>query len=802
MSASWYWARASLRRNLGGVALLAIVLAIGAGGAMGAAAGARRGASASDRLAERSAVPEALVYANDAATFDAVTDLPEVAAVTGFAGVGLQPQQVPCSDEDSSYFPTVVQVAGEPFAVPRPRLMAGRFADQADPSEAVLSEQHARRLGVGVGDRVRYLPFLMNDRGEPVGCGEDVIAEVTVVGIVRELFEIGSDEPTRANTYLTAAFPAAHPTLPNPGYSVVGFVDLVPGTDAQAFADNVAQRAPADENGEPLAGTVIGMSLGTNALQPALDAGAAGLWALAAVVALVAATVLAVGIARQAASAGAELRLLAVIGMRRRDRVAAAAALGVAVVCVGLPLAMALAATLSTVHLVGLAAIVEPEPGFDLDLGVLVVGVLAAAAIVGGTVAVIAVRASAAAGRLASDEGSSARPGIAERLGSVGAPPWAVLGTSYALGRGRGTRVPARSALVGVLVGTAGGLAVLLFGLGVSRASTDPSVYGWGTWDAFVSTDDDEATPDADSAEVLLGDRDVATVALVQIRFKLELDGEVTNGLPVENLRGRSGPTVVDGRLPVGPSEIALGSDTADSLQVHIGSSIDVAGPDGTAPLEVVGIVAFVGFDGDPLASGWTTDRAAIDALGWPPGCNDEAECFQTVVAGWRDGVDDDALLRRLSDAGLSVDRPHPGGEVLLIAEADGLPGVAAGVVALVAAVGLAHTLTVTAARRRRELAVVRSLGFDRAQVRRVLHAEGLVLGVVGGLVGCVAGVVVGGLAWRAAARSIGIGPALPSAASLVAAVFAVVVALGLVLSIIPARLASRASPAEGLRDP
>jgi hypothetical protein len=779
-----------------------VLVAMGAGGAMGAAAGARRTASAGDRLAARSAVPETFVYAPDPEVFNALINVPEVAAASGLTALGLQPEGVPCNDEEGSYFPIVVPVAGTPFAVPRPRLRAGRFPDPTNPTDALISEQHARRLRVGVGDHIRYLPYLLGqDNGDVVGCGDTVVAEVEVVGIVRELFEIGAgDEPTLANTYLTGAFIAAHPDVPQIGIGVGGLVDLAPGVDQQEFADGLGERAPKGEDGAPLAGAVLGFS--GSSLQPALDAGAVGLWALALVVGLVAVTFLALGFIRQVETSASELRLLAVLGMRRRHRASAAAALGCIVVAIALPLAMGLAAAISTVHLVGLAATVEPEPGFDLDPFVLAVGALGVVLVGGGIIAAAAWRAASLAGQSGSRQPVSTRPGVAERFAAVGAPPWMTMGADYALGRGRRTTLPARTAIIGVIVGTAGVLGVLIFGLGVGRASSDASVYGWGTWDAMVFSDQDPATQEVDPGEVLSDDPDVAAAALVQHRFKLKLDGQVVNGVAVEAIRGRSGPTVVQGRLPAGLSEIALGSATTDALRAGIGATVEAARPEGgTARMTVVGIAAFPSVDGDSLAAGWTADRSAIDALGWPPGCNDEAECTERYAVTWRDGADVKAAAARLMGLGLTVDAPAPGAAVVLIGEADALPRVAAGVVALVAVVGLTHTLAVTIARRRRELAVVRALGFDRRQVRRVLHAEGLVLGVVGALTGGLAGVIIGGLAWRAAARAIGIGPHLPSSVGLVLAVLASVVALAALLSVVPARFAVRSAPAVGLRE-
>jgi hypothetical protein len=796
VNASTYWLRVTLRRKLRALALLVVVIVVGAGGAIGAATGARRGVAAAERLAARSAVPEVFVTAADPAIFDDVTRQPEVAARSGAVRLRLQPEGVPCDSEEPNYFPIAVPVAGVPFAVPRPRLVAGRFPDQARPREALISEQHARRLGIGVGDEVRYVPWGVD--GGP-GCASSGFT-VEVVGVVRELFEIGAgDDPVVANTYLTQAFLAAHPELSDG--RVDGWIDLVTGAPAHDFVDSVARRAPTSASGEALASALVLTADATRRMQPALDAGAAGMWALAAIVALVAGAVLALGISRFTSTISSDLDLLAVLGMSRGQRAAAAAGFGIVVVALGLPLALGLAALLSTAHLVGLAAIVEPEPGLDVDVQALAIGTVAVVVVVGLIIAVTSWRAAGATGRRADRTGTVARTGLAERVASMGAPTWVALGTGYALGRGRRTTLPARSALLGVAIGSAGVVGVLVFGLGVAHASTEPAVYGWGSWDGLVNPLEEESGSSRDPAEILAGDQDVAAVATIQIRFRLSLDGEVVGGTAISNVRGRSGPTVVRGRLPVGPSEIALGGHTASGLGVDIGSTVDAEGPAGMARLDVVGVVAFPDFDSDLLDAGWTADREVVDALGWPPGCNDESECFETTAVAWRAGTDVDHVAARIEGLGLDVVRPAPGPDVRRIAETAGLPRIAAGIVALIAAAGLAHTLDLTVRRRRRELAVMRALGFERAHVRRILYVEGFVLGAVGGMLGCLAGLVLGRMAWRAAARRIGIGAALPSSTIVVAIVLASATALGVLLAIVPAHLAVRDQPARGLQE-
>ena len=796
--AGWYWTRATWRRAARGGALLALLVALGVGGAIGAAAGARRTLTSYDRLAARSNPPNAFVFTKDAELFDQIARRPEVAAASGYLQLGIQPDGTNCSDDAADYYPILAPVAGEPFTAPRPRLLKGRFADPTQPGEVVLSEQHARRLGRGLGDTIGYRAFATSDEGDLTGCGKTVIAEVKVVGVVRELLEIGAgDEPTIAATYVTPAFVETYPDAPVLT-GANGFVRLKPGADDEAFVQAVNDSAPVSEEGEPLAGAVT--IQGSRGLTPALDALAFGLWVLAGALAAASVVAVTVAVLRQVAAASADLRLLAALGLARRQLATAVAAPILVAVGAGLVLAIGVAAVASTVHLVGVAAAAEPDPGLDLDPPLLL-ATLTVAALAGLAVAAFA---SWRGAKFALDPPTSTvagRPGAVDGLLRHRLPPWAAMGSSYALGPPRrgGSSVPARAAVVALGVATGGLLAVLVFGVGVTHAKTDSTVYGFGGWDGFAGTVDEDSKIDV--AEVLAADPDVDAVAQLSARFKLPINGTTTNGLVMDAIKGRSGPTIVQGRLPTGTGEIALGKDTADLAGARIGSTVSVKGPDGIASLlDVVGIVAFPAIDSDALASGFLAERAAMDALGWPEGCNDEAECFNPVALSFRPGADLDQVRERLVDGGVDVDLAEPGREVVIVGEAAQVPAFGAAGVGLVAAVSLAHTLSVTVTRRRREMAVARAIGFGRRQSAGVIVAQALTLGVVGGVAGGIAGVVAGRSAWQAAARSIGIGPALPSIAALAVAVVAAVLVLSLVLSVLPALRAARTSPAAGLR--
>ena len=625
-----------------------------------------------------------------------------------------------------------------------------------------------------------------------------MVAEVEVVGVIREVTEIGANgEPTLSHTYLTVGFLETHPELAElqlPG--IGGFVRLAAGADPGAFVADVRDGFPRGEDGTPM-GFVVALDA-PNPVEPAMKALSVGLWGLAGVLAAATAITFAASMSRQVAASDADGRIMVGLGVDRAGLVASTSLLGIGAAAAGTLVAVVVAAGLSTVHLIGVAEKVEPEPGFDLDPSVVAIGAAVAFVYATAVTALTAWRASTRSRQPASAR-PGGTPGLVDRIVRIGAPPWAALGTDYALGRGRGIdgAIPARLAVAGVIAGTTGLVAVLIFGIGVRQATEDPSVYGWGDWEARV--DMDVLDPEVDPAAIVGDDPAVATVAGLSLRFDLPIDGVTVAGTPARQFVGETGPTVIRGRLPSGAEEIGLGIDTADRLGVDVGDTVRIDGPSGTGDLRVVGLLVVPSVDSEPITQGWHLDREALDAVGFEPGCN-SIDCYQSLAVSWRPGADVDAATARLEEVGLRVVLPEPGPEVILISHADQLPSIAAIGVGLLAVIGLVHTLAVTVRRRRRDLAVGRALGFRPRQSAAVLLTEGLALGVVGAAVGGLLGTIVGRAVWRTAATAMGIGSQLPPTTGLVAAVVISVVVLSVLAAVIPAVQAARLRPADGLR--
>jgi len=104
------------------------------------------------------------------------------------------------------------------------------------------------------------------------------------------------------------------------------------------------------------------------------------------------------------------------------------------------------------------------------------------------------------------------------------------------------------------------------------------------------------------------------------------------------------------------------------------------------------------------------------------------------------------------------------------------------------------------ATRRRRDLALLETLGFRIRQVTETIASHAVTIAVLGLVVGIPLGVLVGRLAWSAVAHSVGIDPAADVPALLVLATVPAALFVVLVMSVYPARRVTRMRPAVALR--
>ena len=134
--------------------------------------------------------------------------------------------------------------------------------------------------------------------------------------------------------------------------------------------------------------------------------------------------------------------------------------------------------------------------------------------------------------------------------------------------------------------------------------------------------------------------------------------------------------------------------------------------------------------------------------------------------------------------------------------EAVNFPLIFGAMLAVVGAATLAHLLVVSVARRRREIGLLKVLGFVNRQVASAVAWQATTLALIGIIIGVPLGVAVGQAIWKAFANNLGAVPVSVVPIWLVGALVAGVVVVGNLLAIGPALVATRSKPASLLRAP
>jgi hypothetical protein len=137
---------------------------------------------------------------------------------------------------------------------------------------------------------------------------------------------------------------------------------------------------------------------------------------------------------------------------------------------------------------------------------------------------------------------------------------------------------------------------------------------------------------------------------------------------------------------------------------------------------------------------------------------------------------------------------------VVSLASIAGLPVALSGLLALIAAGTLAHTLASSTRRRRRDLAILKTLGFTRQQLRQAVAWQATTIAAIALLIGLPVGIAGGRWAWRYFAAQLGVlpEPAVPLTAIVIAIPAALVVAN--LIAAAPGQAAARTPPATILR--
>jgi hypothetical protein len=403
---------------------------------------------------------------------------------------------------------------------------------------------------------------------------------------------------------------------------------------------------------------------------------------------------------------------------------------------------------------------------------------------------------------------SADRPSrVGNALAATPLPLVARIGARLALDAGHGrSAIPVRATLVAAAVGVGAMAAAVTFSGSLGHLLATPALYGV-TYDANIGTNGNFAPIDP-IVPSLLADPSVSgvTVALAGIPMSV---GRVNFAAIVPTtVQGSVNPTVIDGRLPNAPDEILLGSRTMHDVHAHMGQTIMVTGPSFTSPvaLRIVGRGVLAPFsDTEQLGRGAVLSPSALPAFEKivPPG-------FQIPPPGnafvsFRPGVSKATALAALQDRlgaayNVTVVQPAQPTDVVTFGQVRNLPQILSGLLALMAAATIAYLLVTSVRRRRRDLAVLKTLGFVPRQVSAAIAWQATSLVLVAVLIGLPLGLAAGRSIWALVAGQLGVvvQPVVPW--PLVLGLLPAALVVANLVAAVPAVAAGRIPPAVVLR--
>jgi hypothetical protein len=699
---------------------------------------------------------------------------------------------------------------GVVFSPPKGRspfkLVSGRLPDPSAPDQVLASFTLEQDYGLHLGSMIRVPLYARSQAAayndatgaEPKPTGPTV--DFHVVGFDASEFEFPSGTTPSYDLFTTPAF--AKTLIPRTAAGYVYLVSLRGGqADLSRFnAAAVSLRAAGVEGGQDEDGmaTAIATSIHPQAI---------GWWILAILAALVGLAVVGQALARQSRVESEDYPTMAALGADRRQLVVLGMAQTLVMGLVGALGAVVVAFLLSPIAPLGEARIAENSTGFAFDAPVLLLGAL-------GTLVVVLVLGlwpalRAARARRADDHPILSGPSVVvTQLAAAGAPPSAVIGVRNALERKTGgVAVPLGSALLGTVLAVLALAGTAVFGASLSHLTATPRLYG----DTFQLnfTDPSNGKPDpvllkslehngavtgiteGDATEILVNKVVVGTVAGTAVRSQLLF-------------------STVAGHLPANDHQIGLGASTMRLVGAHVGSLVHVAvtlpsGKKRSGTFQVVSQVSFPVLGGAvSLGTGAIITTAGYQNTLCPAGPQ-RAACISGALATSNGG----GMLVRVvpgprgraavshyldayrSTTALAVTPTS----LVNFGEAVNFPLIFGVMLAVVGAATLAHLLVVSVARRRREIGLLKVLGFVNRQVAATVSWQATTLALIGIVVGVPLGVVAGEAVWNAFANNLGAVPISVVPVWLVVTLAVGVLAVANLLAIGPALVATRSKP-------
>lgn len=788
-----------VRRRLRSSVLLMLAIGIAGGVTLTALAGARRTESAVDRFVAYTHPGQGVVAA-DPALYSRIARLPQVAFSARFARLGMV--RIDAANRRVGN-DSLGKVAVDNLRFSRPIMVSGRQPRPDRVGEVAINPSAANNAHLTVGSELRfhaYAPAQIEElfsgrRVAPTG----PMVVVRVVGIARFPVDLSTAQAAPGVTYAsqdTVTFTPAFLREFGDRVAVAGGIFLGfrlngDGAALPEFKANVARLTAGQASVLPGSDDLSAAAQARHATS--VEALALLLFAILA--GAVTLTLIAQAFARQVYLDAADSSTLRAVGMTRKQLVAALAIRAALISIVGAGLAVGVAILASPRMPIGLARQAEVHRGYSIDGLVLVTGIGVIAAILTGWTALVAWWAMGHVRATANPRPNSRRSSrIARALSQAGSPPSATVGASMAFDSGHGSSaVPVRTAVISAVTALAVVGGALTFGANLSRLAEHPELQGWN-WDVAVGNPH-SGDVSKTAVPLLAHNPNVAAFSAIAGAegIPARIDGHDAGLFGIDAVKGPGLVPYTAGSAPHGANEIAFGAKTLRDAHLAIGQRVRVSAGGPTRSMLITGralLTPSIVNNSVPLGDAVVVSDTALRAL--------HAQAPVNVFLVRFNSDNDAAATRRRLQADfpgtvLSAIRPP---DVENLQRVDHLPSLLAGLFALIALLTLGNMLVNSVRRRRRELAVLRTMGLVRRQVSAIVAWQATMVALVAIIVGVPIGAAAGRAAWTLVTARLGL-PAdaiVPGSVLLLVGVAALIAAN--VIAVIPGLVATRTPPA------
>ena len=835
----WYRSRTTFARRRGAYLGLVVLIGLIGGIAMGSIAAARRTQSsypaflASTNASDLTMSTYGIVNDSAASNYSPmltreIAHLPDVKRVESWVGAEVAPLEPDGAPNLTAPVNPVGSVDGLYFNEDRATPVVGRMANPGRADEFVTTALGARALGLRVGQVVPMGVYTSIQFNSP-GFGTPRVAperriDMKLVGIVVFDDQVIEDDTDRLPTDILFT-PALTRTL-IASKAVQGTwyaMQLVHGSRDIPTVEKALIRLLPSGSDANFSVTLLAVTKVERAVKPESIA----LGVFGAIAALAALAIAAIAISRQLRSADDELQVFRALGASPATTVAGELVGVLAATVAGTLMAVAVAVGLSPLSPLGPIRHVYHPPGIAFDWTVLGFGALALIGGLGVTAVTLAYR--GAPHRLAArshiDLPRDSK--LLQMATSAGLSASGTVGLRFALKPGRGrSAVPARSVLSGATLAVVIVTATLTFSSGLHTLVSRPALYGWN-W-SYALSSGNVVPPQALAA--LNHDPDVAAWAGYH-NLSVQIDGLTVPVLLGDN-HAAVAPPVLSGHAVDNNNQIVLGAVTLSLLHKRLGDNVVFSfGSPNTAPLYLPPAKLVIVGTATLPAIGGASNFADHPSMGTGAVLSDHISpafihAIQDpdpnlrgpglVFVRLHNGIRSDAGLADMNgianlankvfaaDPNATGDRvevlgvQHPA-EIVNYQSTGATPFILATGLAASAIVALALTLIASVRRQRRDLALLKTLGFTARQLAATVASQASAIAAIAAVVGVPVGIAIGRQLWILFARNINAvaQPSVPASLILVAAGALILANL---VAAIPARMAARTPAALVLR--